>query len=672
MRIKSIFTKRNILLFSIIGVLFVSCNPDAINEKGYGTLVISSSTSRTVEPNSVNGNITSYKVFIRKKDSGNEFSSYKSDTNDDYTIKEIESGEYEVYVEGYNAKNISILKSDIKTVQIVTKQTTNEVFKLNRFVAGTGQFNYTVFVPLREDTISYVSLSLSNMDGKRYFDYVLTDDCVLSKDGKYRCYTFNINVSAGSYIITVSMFKNTPNNSSEQVGISHVEALQVFKDTMSSGSLSWNKEFYPQVNSPFFDVDEGYCRDGQLLRLSTSNANAEIYYTTDGSDPTPSSSRYLNPIEINKCMTVKAISVVEGLLPSIISERSYKVKVQNPVFSIKDKSVVDYDDLEITSATNNARIIYTTDGTLPSQNNGQVYSEPIVIDRSMIVKAIAIKDFLESSDVVSMEYYSRNESSSDEFFSITNDGAISLNRNYKGTIPSVLVLPSSINGIEVSKIAQNGFAGEKQIINIVIPSTVERIGARAFKGCNNIESIDISEYVTSIDQSAFSGWSSNQKINDYSGLIKAGSLIDCDAKIYATVKVGTQVVSGYTGMSNLYGIYMTNNITTIAPNAFSGCINLEEFTLPEFVTSIGELAFNECKNIKSITIPAVLKNLANDAFRGWTNEQTIIDERNRVTERLSESEAKVYTRISPSVTVITSDMVRNRDDIYMGLKFLAL
>lgn len=61
-------------------------------------------------------------------------------------------------------------------------------------------------------------------------------------------------------------------------------------------------------------------------------------------------------------------------------------------------------DLEITSATPDAVIYYTTDGTEPSENNGATYTSPIPITTTTVIRAIATKPGLLSSNVDSQSY----------------------------------------------------------------------------------------------------------------------------------------------------------------------------------------------------------------------------------------------------------------------------
>ena len=47
---------------------------------------------------------------------------------------------------------------------------------------------------------------------------------------------------------------------------------------------------------------------GTVISLATKTADAKIYYTTDGTEPTTSSTLYTEPIVIDKDMTIKTLS----------------------------------------------------------------------------------------------------------------------------------------------------------------------------------------------------------------------------------------------------------------------------------------------------------------------------------------------------------------------------
>ncbi|MGJ8695484.1 MAG: lamin tail domain-containing protein [Verrucomicrobiaceae bacterium] len=61
-------------------------------------------------------------------------------------------------------------------------------------------------------------------------------------------------------------------------------------------------------------------------------------------------------------------------------------------------------DLAITSATPGAVIIYTVDGTPPSESNGMIYTGPVTIDETTALRAIATKNGYQSSNVDTQTY----------------------------------------------------------------------------------------------------------------------------------------------------------------------------------------------------------------------------------------------------------------------------
>lgn len=80
--------------------------------------------------------------------------------------------------------------------------------------------------------------------------------------------------------------------------------------------------------------------------------------------------------------------------------------VAAPTFSEDSKSFSDKFDLTLSAGSDAAKIMYTTDGTTPSYKNGvgELYSDPISITHSTMVKAIAVSSKGEESDVVTKEY----------------------------------------------------------------------------------------------------------------------------------------------------------------------------------------------------------------------------------------------------------------------------
>ena len=69
------------------------------------------------------------------------------------------------------------------------------------------------------------------------------------------------------------------------------------------------------------------------VTLSCSDRDAEIYYTTDGSEPTLKSSKYKSPFVILKTCTIKAKAFEKGKSPSFVAVRQFnRLNIKNTTF----------------------------------------------------------------------------------------------------------------------------------------------------------------------------------------------------------------------------------------------------------------------------------------------------------------------------------------------------
>ena len=83
--------------------------------------------------------------------------------------------------------------------------------------------------------------------------------------------------------------------------------------------------------APTFSPAGGTFNPSVTVTISDPIPGASIYYTTDGSTPNSSSSRYTGPIAINTSATLKAIALVAGYPPSSIASSTYSIGTVPPV-----------------------------------------------------------------------------------------------------------------------------------------------------------------------------------------------------------------------------------------------------------------------------------------------------------------------------------------------------
>jgi len=82
----------------------------------------------------------------------------------------------------------------------------------------------------------------------------------------------------------------------------------------------------PQISPDsrtFVNGSAGSLTAPPLVTISAPQAGAQIFYTTDGSTPTPSSTPYINPLPISQTTRLRAIAAAPGLLPSLVSAATF-------------------------------------------------------------------------------------------------------------------------------------------------------------------------------------------------------------------------------------------------------------------------------------------------------------------------------------------------------------
>lgn len=104
-------------------------------------------------------------------------------------------------------------------------------------------------------------------------------------------------------------------------------------DTETNGCYQIVFDYF--LKSPKFSLPTGKYIDEQNLEITTETTGAQIHYTTDDSEPTLASTRYTEPIKLNKTQTVKAIAVKDGMVSSNVASASYIFGWEVPGETIK-------------------------------------------------------------------------------------------------------------------------------------------------------------------------------------------------------------------------------------------------------------------------------------------------------------------------------------------------
>ena len=141
---------------------------------------------------------------------------------------------------------------------------------------------------------------------------------------------FKISASGEELVLTnnegqiINNIDPTPMQSNTSLGRSLTDPSQwLFFTTSTPGGPNNTEGFTAFSESPTFSVVGGFYSSSISLELSTVSGSNEVYFTTDGSDPSKSSTNYTEPIIINSTQVVRARVFETDLLPSRIITHTY-------------------------------------------------------------------------------------------------------------------------------------------------------------------------------------------------------------------------------------------------------------------------------------------------------------------------------------------------------------
>lgn len=138
----------------------------------------------------------------------------------------------------------------------------------------------------------------------------------------------------------------------------------------------------------------------------TAAEGASIYYTTDGTTPTDSSTLYTAPFQITETSTIKAIATMSNYQNSSVATLDVTITaptVETPVFAPVAGTYADSVNFTLSCATSDAEIRYTTDGTEPTETS-TLYTAPILLTATTTVKAKAFKTAWFASETATAIY----------------------------------------------------------------------------------------------------------------------------------------------------------------------------------------------------------------------------------------------------------------------------
>lgn len=149
--------------------------------------------------------------------------------------------------------------------------------------------------------------------------------------------------------------------------------------------------------------------------------------------------------------------------------------------SHKGGTYFDSVDISFSGIPVGTELYYTVDRTVPTLNNGTLYSSSFTIDSDTLVTYALIKDGEYVSNIQSESFAVKHKAEEGDF-TIDSSGKItSCTCEHKN-----IIVPESINGIVPVAVDKAVFK-ESDIISVEFPDSVKRLGESCFENCKSLK-----------------------------------------------------------------------------------------------------------------------------------------------------------------------------------------
>ncbi len=188
-----------------------------------------------------------------------------------------------------------------------------------------------------------------------------------------------------------------------------------------------------------------------------------------------------------------------------------------------------------------------------------------------------------------------------------------------GVVPNTTTIPGRTSGVSLNNEPLRGvFAGETNIVELIVGEQLVGIGNYAFYNCTNLRSITLGNGLEEIGHSAFENCVNMTNIGlDFTSRVNTiwnDTFRNCRALTAfvlpsAVTKIADHAFDGCSGLSSLdlSGAGQSKNVTLaqLGYFAFRGCSSLTGVTLPNSITSEQDTVhlnnFEGCTNLMRIT-----------------------------------------------------------------------
>lgn len=204
---------------------------------------------------------------------------------------------------------------------------------------------------------------------------------------------------------------------------------------------------------------------------------------------------------------------------------------------------------------------------------------------------------------------------------------------FKADIPEYFIMPTTIDGYNVSTIATEAFKNCTKLIEVSIPSDSLVVGTKTFTGCTNLVKMSIPlRDINFYPLAHYFGGASNVPVslhtvivNDGCLKLAQGSFTNCSTLVTINIPDSVTIIDegAFINCSNLVNINMPPNLIKIGASAFADCHKLKSIAIPEGVNYIGVGTFSNCVQLTHVSLPETITRIEQVAFYGCTSLEHI-------------------------------------------------
>lgn len=187
-------------------------------------------------------------------------------------------------------------------------------------------------------------------------------------------------------------------------------------------------------------------------------------------------------------------------------------------------------------------------------------------------------------------------------------------------LPKTLRLPAKFKGHPVTAVEDKVFLRRQELVRIVLPDSLKKIGNSCFSGCSNLAKINVPKSLEVLGTDAFydTAWLNNMPDNSpvefgqwlytYKGKMTPNSAVlpsesSPNASKFSGVKIYLDKFKYFSrgvfkNQGNLVYAEFPGGFPLIQESLFDGCTGLKELILPSDVKTIESYAFRNCVSLK--------------------------------------------------------------------------